>query len=126
MKNAKLNNTNLTNVNLDSANLSNLILQSVVLEDSYLHGVNMSNTSLIGTNLSRVNLADANLQKAKFGCFTSKVDGKKICSNLKDIQWNEKTNWQGIQGWETVENIPLALKQQLGLKVILQANKRRK
>ena len=126
MKNAKLNNTNLTHVNLDSANLSNLILQSVVLEDSYLHGVNMSNTSLIGTNLSRVNLADANLQKAKFGCFTSKIDGKKICSNLKDIQWNEKTNWQGIQGWETVENIPLALKQQLGRKVILQANKRRK
>ncbi len=46
--------------------------------------------------------------------------------NLKDIKWNKKTNWQGIQGWETVENIPLALKQQLGLKVIYQGNKIKK
>jgi uncharacterized protein YjbI with pentapeptide repeats len=126
MKNAKLNNTNLTNVNLDSANLSNLILQNVVLYKSYLHGVNLSNSILIGTNLSGVDLADANLKKAKFGCFTSEVDGKKICSNLKDIKWNKKTNWQGIQGWETVENIPFALKQQLGLKVISQAKKIKK
>jgi uncharacterized protein YjbI with pentapeptide repeats len=126
MKNAKLNNTNLTNVNLDSANLSNLILQNVVLYKSYLHGVNLSNSILIGTNLSGVDLADANLKKSKFGCFTSEVDGKKICSNLKDIKWNKKTNWQGIQGWETVENIPFALKQQLGLKVISQANKIKK
>jgi len=126
MKNAKLNNTNITNVNLDSANLSNLILQNVVLYKSYLHGVNLSNSILRGTNLSGVDLADANLNKAKFGCFTSEVDGKKICSNLKDIKWNKKTHWQGIQGWETVENIPFALKQQLGLKVISQANKIKK
>jgi hypothetical protein len=38
------------------------------------------------------------------------------CPNLKDVQWNAQTNWQDIKGWETVENIPPALKQQLKLK----------
>ena len=30
-------------------------------------------------------------------------------ANLKDVRWNEKTNWSGVRGLETAINVPEAL-----------------
>ncbi len=100
---ADLNSSWLTSVNLGGANLTS---------------ANLSETRLIAVNFSTADLSGTNLNGVKFGCYeyTNTNPYLRVCTNLKDIKWNKDTNWQGIQGWETVENIPPALKQQLGLK----------
>lgn len=95
---------------LEGVDLSGANLEVINLSGAFLKSANLSGANFIGVDLSRANLESANLAGAKFEC--SKVR----CPNLSDIKWNEKTNWQGIQGWENVQGIPLALKQQLGLK----------
>ena len=50
---------------------------------------------------SSADLSSADLGKELFG----------------DINWNEKTNWEGVRGLETAKNLPEALKQQLGLDI---------
>jgi hypothetical protein len=99
LRQAKLNNAKLIEVNLDSADLT---------------GADLTDADLSGVFLHSANLSGANLEGVKFGCLTNKEVKK--CSSLKDIEWNKDTNWQGIQGWENVENIPPELKQQLELK----------
>jgi hypothetical protein len=91
----RLGGVSLKNANMRGANLSSANLSRVDLELANLSNANLWSTDLSGANLSSVNLGNANLQ---------------------NIKWSRETNWQGIQGWETVENIPPALKQQLGLK----------
>ncbi len=111
--------TNLSNAYFNDANLSGASITVVDLSGADLEGANLSSTKLKGANLSGAKLGSANLQNVKFKCeaFRNQT-GQQIheCPNLKDIKWNKETNWKGIQGWETVKNIPPALKQQLGLK----------
>ncbi|MGI0494608.1 pentapeptide repeat-containing protein [Alkalinema pantanalense CENA528] len=133
LSSANLSDANLVSVNLSNSNLSSANLSSASLGTANLHhanlsaanfwnaslwDANLSNASLEGTNLSGASLITSNLQNVKFGCLENRNDKNqwiKQCSNLKDIYWAQ-TNWNGIQGWESVENIPHALKQQLGLK----------
>ena len=102
MNGAKLGRADLSNSDFYNANLSNA---NIVVGS-------LSNASFDGTNLSNVNLARVVLKNAKFKCSTYPTR----CPKLKDVKWDQGTDWEGIQGWETVENIPPSLKQQLGLK----------
>ena len=95
---------------LRDADLSGAKLEFVNLRSAFLESANLSGAHFIGVNLSGANLESANLAGAKFEC------SQDMCSNLSDIKWNEKTNWQGIQGWENLQGVPPALKQQLELK----------
>jgi uncharacterized protein YjbI with pentapeptide repeats len=36
-------------------------------------------------------------------------------TDLEGITWNEDTYWEDVRGLETARNVPIALKQQLGL-----------
>jgi hypothetical protein len=136
---ANLNSANLSGAMLDNSNLSRAILfganlSGAILDNTNLSGArlfranlsgaildyaNLSEASLDNANLSGASLFGANLENAKFGCTEDEGENQqkiRKCPNLKDIKWDEYTNWQGIQGWENVQNIPPALKQQLGLK----------
>ena len=125
----ELQGANLGSATLKVANLSGADLGDVNLSDANLEGANLSGASLEradlssaklhGTNLSGAKLVNANLENVQFKCFEYGGNGeekKRKCPNLKDIKWDENTNWQNIKGWEIVENIPPTLKQQLGLK----------
>jgi uncharacterized protein YjbI with pentapeptide repeats len=141
---ASLNDANLSNVILDSANLSGASLNDANLNGASLGGANLSNASLNHANLSnaslnhanlsgaslyRTNLNDAildsanlndaildsaNLKNVRFGCGTL-IEEKSRCTNLKNLKWDENLKWQGIQGWDKTQNIPPALKRELGL-----------
>ncbi len=123
-----LGETSLSGAILIRVNLSGATLADTNLSDARLGEANLSRATLALTNLSRADLGRANLQEVRFKCtkyLSISEKGKelrRLCSNLKDIKWDKYTNWQGIQGWETVENIPPALQQQLGLK---KANEKR-
>jgi hypothetical protein len=120
LRGAGLGGANLHGASLDQSKLSRAILIRANLGDAILILSDMSDVHLDVANMSGAMLGYANLSNATFGCSEYKDDKGNLrddeCSNLKNIRWNEKTNWQGVQGWETVENIPPALKQQLGLK----------
>jgi len=105
--------TNLIAAVLRDVNLSDAKLYNVDLHRATLESANLSGANFIGVDLSRANLESANLAGAKFECSNVRYVR---CPNLSDIEWNEKTNWRGIQGWENVQGIPPALKQQLELK----------
>jgi hypothetical protein len=77
------------------------IYQSLLCQDQIISGA-----SLIGANLSDVNLDYVNLQGVKFGCEVSQDGKTRVCSDLNGIKWNDLTNWENIQGWEYVQNIP--------------------
>ena len=96
---------NLSGADLKEANLSGADLKDVNLSGADLRNANLSSADLYGADLSGANLRNAKLSGASFWW-----------TNLKDIKWDENTIWPAIQRWETVENIPPALKQQLGLK----------
>ncbi len=108
---ANLGNVNFNKTQLFGANLTNAFLGETNLTDANLWSTNLSDTILQGVNFSNAHFDDTNLQNATFRCVL-----KFSCPNLKSIRLSGTNNWQGIQGWETVENIPPALKQQLGLK----------
>ncbi|KAM3094613.1 pentapeptide repeat-containing protein [Phormidesmis sp. 146-12] len=117
---ANLSSANLSDASLSGANLSGAYLNDANLSSTHLVSANLSSTHLVSANLSGANLSIANLSGAKFGCFEffDIINQQKIrqCPNLEDVRWDDKTTWRDIQGWETVENIPPALKKQLNLK----------
>ncbi|OUC14681.1 MAG: hypothetical protein B0A82_10115 [Alkalinema sp. CACIAM 70d] len=125
---ADFHSTNLSGAELGSANLSQATLWYVDLSEAYLGSTNLNEVQFDNTNLSGANLERANMKNAKFQCSGLAIEHPRLglagehhqafhqCTTLKNIKWDRETNWQGIQGWETVENIPPALKQQLGLK----------
>jgi|GEM_PF-2300194 len=109
----KLNYSNLSSTKFRFTNLSSTELNFVNLSNAELGATNLSNAELGATNLSGAKLFGTNLRNVKFKCLES---GRElICPNLKDVEWNSQTNWRGIQGWETVKNIPPELKKQLSL-----------
>jgi uncharacterized protein YjbI with pentapeptide repeats len=117
---AALNGVNLSGANLLIANLSGASLGGVNLTHTFLHGVNLSGAdldranfsgaALNGVNLSRAKLGNAHLKNVRFEC-----DGASSCINMENIISNEHTNWEGIDGWKNVKNIPHKLKKQLNL-----------
>jgi hypothetical protein len=118
---AELYNANLTGANLTGANLSGTYLSYAKLSGADLGGANLSGAELYKANLSgaRFNnaklsgadLRDANLKNIRFECFLP----FSTCIDMKDIQWDKGTNWEGIAGWELVKNVPPELKKQLNL-----------
>ena len=92
------------------------------LSKSQLFNINLSEARLSNVNFREASLVNVDLKNAHSSCSEghSLKNGVQTitysCPNLQGIKWDKETNWQGIQGWETVENIPPALKQQLGLK----------
>lgn len=74
-------------------------LRNASLESAELRGANLESADLHGARLVGADLSDADL----------------VGANFKNIQWDEFTKWQGIQGWDQVKNIPPALKQKLRL-----------
>ncbi|MBP5974151.1 pentapeptide repeat-containing protein [Brasilonema sp. CT11] len=91
---ADLGGAYLSDANLSAANLSDAYLSGVDLSDAYLSAANLS-----GAYLRRADLSGADLSNEPFG----------------DIEWDENTKWENVQGLETAFNVPKALKQQLGL-----------
>jgi hypothetical protein len=105
---------NLSNTNFTSALLSHTNFTSANLSDANLRNANLSCTSFYQANLSKADLSKANLSKADLSkADLSKADLSK--ADLKNIFWNEDTKWENVRGLETAQNVPEALKQQLGL-----------
>jgi uncharacterized protein YjbI with pentapeptide repeats len=107
---------NLSGASLGGADLSGTSLYNVNLNDASLLSANLSGSHLNGANLSGVSLVHAYLKNVRFGCFGFSDSGKLKCTNFKNVKWDKYTQWQGIQGWDEVQNIPPALKKQLGLR----------
>ena len=95
---------NLSNTNFNSAFLSHTNFNSANLSDANLSNANLSYTSLYKADLSKADLSKADLSNANL----SKA-------NFKNIFWDEDTKWENVRGLETAQNVPEALKQQLGL-----------
>ena len=116
---ASFDHANLSGAKLASANLSGTSFDHANLSGASLNRTNLSGASLDHANLSGASFDGTNLENVQFNCFEYKDQNKQTireCPNLKDIKWDKNTNWKNIKGWETVENIPPALKQQLGLR----------
>ncbi len=112
---ARLVDANLSGARLNGVNLSGARLDSANLSGADLSLANLSGVRLNGVNFSGARLFVANLKNAQLGCPLSFENTKPECTNLENIKWGESTKWQGIEGWDEVQNIPPALKQQLGL-----------
>ncbi|MEH2169486.1 MAG: pentapeptide repeat-containing protein [Nostoc sp.] len=89
----------LSYVNLSSADLSGANLKGANLSRANLKGANLKGANLSGANLSRANLKGANLSQKSWG----------------DMDWDENTNWENVEGLDTAVNVPKALKKQLRL-----------
>jgi len=105
---------NLNRAYFIGADLRNADFTSANLGETYLSGANLSRANLSGANLkdvdlSRANLCGADLRGANF-------DGANFMGAIfsdhtfGDIRWDEKTNWQNVEGLEMAKNLPLALK----------------
>jgi hypothetical protein len=105
---------NLSNTNFNSALLSHTNFNSANLSDANLSNANLSYTSLYKADLRKADLSKADLSKADL----SKADlsnANLSKANFKNIFWDEDTKWENVRGLETAQNVPEALKQQLGL-----------
>jgi hypothetical protein len=95
--------------NLKGANFSHADLSFAAFNISDLSEANLNKADLGGTSFNETNLTGANLSDTEL-LGTDLSD-----ANLKDIYWNEMTNWDFVEGLESAKNVPEALKQQLGL-----------
>ncbi|MEO0534728.1 MAG: pentapeptide repeat-containing protein [Cyanobacteria bacterium P01_A01_bin.123] len=107
---ATLINATLKSTNLQNSNFTWADLTGVDLSGAYAKAANFSSANLTGADLSRANLeasdfSDANLTNAN-------LDG--IRWQSEDVDW-DPAKWEGVIGLETAQNIPEALRQQLGL-----------
>jgi uncharacterized protein YjbI with pentapeptide repeats len=112
---AYLMTANLSSADLGSANLSGAEFLNAHLSGADLGSANLSGAYLLGAKLSGANLMAANLKNVRFECrkdFPCIYIGG---TDMTNIKWNNITNWEGIKGWEDVENIPPELKKQLNL-----------
>lgn len=111
---ANLSRANLSGTNLSCVNLSRANLSGTNLSDANLKGTNISGANLNGTILNRTNLSGANLRGANLNgaILRSTILNDEIWG---DICWDERTQWEDLQGLETAINIPDELKQELGL-----------
>lgn len=116
---ANLSRANLSEVRLVGTKLSGANLFGARLANARLSEANLTEARLVGTNLSgarldRANLAAANLSRANL--FGARLFGARLAkARLNKISWDEQTDWQQVEGINTAQNVPEALKQQLGL-----------
>ncbi|MBD1935861.1 pentapeptide repeat-containing protein [Microcoleus sp. FACHB-68] len=119
INNTNLSSANLINANLSSANLENANLSNAHLNTANLSHAHLSSANLRGANLSNAHLNTANLRGANLmGADLSGANLRGVNlmgADLENVRWDENTNWDNVQGLETAQNVPEALKQQLGL-----------
>jgi hypothetical protein len=89
---------------LRGANLTGADLSRIYLRYTDLSSADLTGADLIGANLRHVDFRSAKLCDADFRR-----------ADLESIAWNQDTDWKDVRGLETAENVPEALKQQLGL-----------
>ena len=94
----------LSNANLSAASLKFVNFGMTTVSDSPMKGATLIGANLKYADLSCANLTNADLSGADFSN-----------ANLWGISWNNGTKWQKAIGLETAHNVPIALKQQLGL-----------
>ena len=114
LSNACLYLTDLFSANLSNADLRSADLRKAFLQTANLHNANLSDADLRSADLRRSDLSSANLSNADL----RNTDLRKANlsnSKLENITWNKWTRWNEIEGLETAQNVPIALKQQLGL-----------
>ena len=119
LRGANLSNTCLYLTDLFSADLSNADLRSADLRKAFLqtanlHNANLRDADLRSADLRRSDLSSANLSNADFRNADLRKANLSNCK-LENITWNKWTRWDEIEGLETALNVPIALKQQLGL-----------
>jgi uncharacterized protein YjbI with pentapeptide repeats len=99
LSSANLRGAEVYGADLRDANLSTAYLRDADLSGADLSGANLSGADLSGADLTRADLRSADLSDA----------------NLGNIQSDKSTNWKDVLGLETANNVPEALKRQLGL-----------
>jgi uncharacterized protein YjbI with pentapeptide repeats/energy-coupling factor transporter ATP-binding protein EcfA2 len=101
----------LSGSNFSHANLIGAVLTSTNLSGVDFGGADLSTARIESRNMSGSNFSYANLSGAVLE--STNLSG----AVLSNIRWSDQTKWPGTKGWENVENIPLVLKQQLGLNI---------
>ena len=104
----------LCGANLDGAYLRGAYLGGVNLRDAHLADAYLTGAYLLGANLQGANFDGAYLRGANFdGAYLqgANFDG----AYLDSISWDQDTKWENVRGLQTADNVPEALKQQLGL-----------
>ena len=101
---AELSYADLSHTDLSYADLSGASLRKADLSGADLSGADLGYADLSGADLSNADLSNADLINADLSY-----------ADLRAIRWNQETNWQGVKGLDTAQNVPEALKQQLGL-----------
>jgi Pentapeptide repeats (8 copies)/NACHT domain len=94
-----LNYAKLVKTNLRYSNLSCSYLINADFSNADLNNADFNNADLIGTNLSGANLHGADFSDAV----------------LSDVTWDRYTDWTLVRGLGTAIDVPVELKQQLGL-----------
>jgi hypothetical protein len=119
LENAILDYRDLKGSRLDGARLDGASLVEASLVEASLVRANLVQADLVEANLDGARLDGANLREASL--VEASLDGASLRSvnlakaNLANISWNDETVWEGVEGLETAENVPEALKQQLGM-----------
>ncbi|MEH2182015.1 pentapeptide repeat-containing protein [Nostoc sp.] len=109
---ADLGEANLRGANLSRANLIFLDLSYVNLSSADLSGANLKGANLSRANLKGANLKGANLSGADlWGANLSRANLSQ--KSWGDMDWDENTNWENVEGLDTAVNVPEALKKQL-------------
>lgn len=122
---ANLNFSSLKNATLTGVNFRGASLWGANLQGAYLDKANLEDADLRDANLAGACLKGANLKNAKFGRHPNfGVETFQIGNlgtfqmtevSLKDIEWDEYTNWEGVTGLETIKNVPQELIEQLAI-----------
>ena len=124
LRGANLSKTNLVKADLSSAHLTKADLSGADLSGAHLtkadlRGADLSSADLIsadlrGADLSYAHLISADLRGADLS-YAHLIGTDLMNANLDGIQWNESTKWPGRIEVAKAENIPEALRQQLGI-----------
>ena len=110
LSNSDLSGANLSNANLSNANLIRAKLIRAGLSGASLNGANLRYADLSYANLRYTNLSNANLSNTNLSN-TNLSNANLLNADLEAIRWNPETNWQGVKGLDTAQNVPKALKQ---------------
>ncbi|MEL7493114.1 MAG: pentapeptide repeat-containing protein [Cyanobacteria bacterium J06554_11] len=117
LRGARLSRANLTNARLDGANLRGANLSGANLRGARLSGANLTEARLDGANLTNAHLDGANLNGVHFGrpSFVRGLHhGENLEeANLRNVIWDEKTDWRNVRGLDRVRNIPIKLREHL-------------
>ncbi len=135
LNNARLNGAmflgaDLSGVDLSHVTLNEADLSGVILNDADLSGADLTDAILFGTDLSYANLNSANLSGSNLSgailnganlshsnLSSAILSGADLSdANMEEMTWGQKQQWESVRGLETAVNVPLALKEELGLK----------